>query len=154
MAIDHHLPLITLFREAFEGRPVGQPFTWFVEKTEGIFDALERTSASQASTSPAPGVNTIGAHLNHVCYTLSLTNAHIRGEQPVSDWEGSWTQQTFDEEAWRQLGSDLRREYDGVLKFLETRPDWPEQDWLMGATALVPHMAYHLGAIRQLIKLV
>ncbi len=103
---------------------------------------------------PAPGLNTIGGHAFHVHYLLQLTNAFIRGETPTPDWESSWSQQSFSSDEWDALRASLRAEYDGVLAFLMTKPDWPEQDWLMGAMALIPHVAYHVGSIRQLKPIV
>lgn len=152
--VDPTLSFVELFREAFEGRPEGQDYTWFVEGREGIFDAFAHTSATQASTRPSPTCNTIGAHLNHVRYTLMLANASIRGEDVESDWEGSWAKQEFDDAEWHQLEADLRAEYATVLAYLESRPDWPDQEWFTGTLAWLPHVAYHLGAVRQLMKVV
>lgn len=151
---DYHAAMTLLFREAFEGRPEGQDYTWFVEGKEGIFDAFERIDASAASKRLGPSSPTIFAHLNHVRYALWLSHCYIKGQTPASDWEGSWAKQDCSEDEWEELAQDVRSEYEGVVGFFDQRPAWPQQDWLLGAMALLPHMAYHLGAIRQLMKLV
>ena len=153
-APDYMTAMTQLFNEAFEGRPAGQSHTWFVEGTEGIFDVLDAVDSTRASKRATLGSSTIYAHLNHARYALWLSNSYIRGEAPASDWEGSWAKQECSDEEWAQLGQELRKEFMDIVAFFETKPQWPEQDWLLGAMALLPHMAYHLGAVRQLIKLV
>lgn len=153
-APDYMAAMTQLFKEAFEGRPEGQSHTWFVEGTEGMFDALDAVDSVRASKRASPECGTIYAHLNHARYALWLSNSYIRGEAPASDWEGSWAKQECSDEEWNQLGIDMRREFNDIVAFFETRPNWPEQDWLLGAMALLPHMAYHLGAVQQLMKVV
>lgn len=153
MSVDYNAAMIALFREAFEGQPKGVP-TWFIEREDGLFQLLGDLPAGAASRVPAPGLSTIGGHAFHVHYLLQLTNAFIRGETPTPDWESSWSQQSFSSDEWDELCASLRAEYDGVRAFLMTKPEWPEQDWLMGAMALIPHVAYHVGSIRQLKPIV
>lgn len=153
MSVDYNGAMVTLFQEAFEGQPKGVS-TWFVEADESLFQLLADLSAENASRSPGHGLSTIGGHAFHVRYFLQLTNAFIRGETPTPDWESSWSQQAFSSEEWNALRASLRAEYEGVLGFLSSNPDWPEQDWLMGAMALIPHVAYHVGSIRQLKHIV
>lgn len=143
-----------LFREAFEGRADGKNYTWFVEGSEGIFDAIEHLTCEQASTRLKPDCSTIAAHINHIRFTLAGCNASIRQENPSMDWESSWAIQEVDEEAWKQLAADLRAEYEWTLAWLGNDPVFPEQGHLTGAMALLPHMGYHLGAVRQLMKMV
>ena len=151
---DYRSAMIALFREAFEGIPEGQNYTWFVQGKQGIFDAIESTASEDASKRPTPDCNSIGAHLNHLRYALWLANAETRGEAPQSDWEGSWSKQAFDPDEWRQLGLNLRREYEGVLNWMESKPDLSDSETMIGAFAQIAHAAYHLGSIRQLIKVV
>lgn len=150
--VDYHGAFVLLFREAFEGRPDGQDYTWFVQGKEGLFDVLESLDAKRASRRVTPECSSVFAHLSHARYALWLSNSYVRGENPDSDWEGSWAKQKCTEEEWRQLKADMRREYADLVSYFNSRPEWPEQDWLIGAIALLPHMAYHLGAVRQLMK--
>lgn len=151
---EYRLALITLFKEAFEGIPAGASGTWFVQGKEGIFDAVESMSSEVASRKPAPECSSIAAHTDHVRYYMSLANAEVRGEPIESDWEGSWARQVVSESEWAEIMKGLRKEYAGVLTFLESNPDWKDQDWLTGAFAQLAHAAYHLGAIRQIMKVI
>lgn len=153
MSVDYNAAMVTLFSEVFEGQSPGVP-TWIIEREDGLFKLLGDLPAEAASKVPAPGLNTIGAHAFHVHYLLQLTNAFIRGEQPEVDWASSWLRPVFSEPEWDAFRASLQAEYDGVLAFLMTRPEWPGQDWLMGAMALIPHVAYHVGSIRQLKHIV
>lgn len=149
MSADTNAVLADLFREAFEGRPPGVP-SWFVEREDGLIPLLSDLSAEDASKVPAPGLNTIGGHAFHVRYILRITNGLIQGKSPMPDWVASWAQQRFTEAEWDELRASLKDEYLGVLAFFESDPQWPNKDWLLGAMALLPHMAYHVGAVRQL----
>lgn len=153
MSVDYNAAMVALFREVFEGQPKGVP-TWIIEHEDGLFQLLEGLTAQAASHQVAPSLNTSAAHAFHVNYILELTNQFIRGENPTPDWDSSWTRQSFDESAWNDLRDSIRREYAGVLAFLSSNPEWPSEDWLKGAMALIPHMAYHAGSIRQLARMV
>lgn len=152
MNADFTAPLTTLFRETFEGRAEGQDGTWFVEGKEGIFDALDTLTAAQASFRPSDACSSIAAHMGHLRYYLSLGNADIRGEEVKPDWESSWCLQEVTEEEWRAIGEGVRAEYSDILAYLESKPVWPDKGWVTGALAQLAHSAYHLGAIRQLMK--
>jgi hypothetical protein len=85
---------------------------------------------------------------------LRGANAHIHGAEPDGNWESSWSQQTVSVEEWAELGADVRREARVLLGWLEADPHWADENYLIGALAILPHMAFHLGAIRQLMKIV
>jgi hypothetical protein len=146
--------LVQLFREAFEGKPDDQPYTWFVEGKEGIFDALDSLTAEVASRSPSARCATIAAHTFHIRFALAGANAYISGREPSGSWESSWEKQTVTDQEWTELTGSVRREYEAYLAWLSGGPEWPGADTVTGTLALLPHMAFHLGAIRQLIKVV
>lgn len=150
---DFRKDIVMLFREAFEAVPPGQNYTWFVQGKEGIFDALANVSAERASRRHGPESNSIGAHLNHVRYFLFLFNADVNADKDVvADWEGSWAKQTFTDEEWQQLAIDLKAEYQKALSSLESIEEWPGEDGVIGGLVNLPHAAYHLGAVRALMK--
>jgi hypothetical protein len=92
---------LTLLRECFEGRAEGNDYTWFVEGKEGIFDALESTSAESASRKPTVACASIAAHVYHVRYALRGCNAYIGGPPVEGDWESSWAKQVVDDAEWQ-----------------------------------------------------
>ena len=143
---------LTLFRECFEGRADGNDYTWFVEGKEGIFEALESTSAERASRKPTPNCASIAAHVYHIRYALRGCNAYIGGPAVEGDWESSWAKQVVDDAEWQGLKADVRYEYEFFLRWLEPNTEWSDSGVVLGVLAQLPHMAYHLGAIRQLMK--
>lgn len=143
--------LLELFAEAYTG-PNG-PNTWFIDNRpgSGLLGTLEGLSAEDASKESSSG-STIAAHTEHLRWSLALTNAYVRGENPTPSWAESWTVKTVDAEAWDNLRADLRREYDAVLEALGRQENFSDPQMLTGIVALTPHAAYHLGAVRQLVN--
>lgn len=143
--------LLELFSEAYTG-PNGS-YTWFIDNrpASGILGTLEGLSAGDASR-PSPTGSTIAAHAEHLRWSLALTNAYVRGENPTPSWAESWTVTTVDAAAWGELRTDLRREYEAVLAALGRQEDVSDRQTLTGILALTPHAAYHLGAVRQMVN--
>lgn len=146
--------IMLLFRECFEGRPEGQQYTWFVEGREGIFDALESTGADVASVKPSLECSSIAAHAFHIRYTLRGANAYLGGPPQEGDWESSWAKQEVDEEEWTELKRDIRYQYEFFVDACEKAGEFDDPDTAIGFAAQLPHMAFHLGAIRQIMKVV
>ena len=146
---------LELFTEAYAG-PADHSSTWFTnnEPDAALFGTLRHLSAEEASTPPAPGVSTVAAHTEHLRWSLALANAYVRGEMPQADWEESWAVQSVDPQVWDRLRAELRQEYETLRRAIEAREDWSHPQLVTGALAQVPHAAYHLGAIRQLARLV
>ena len=144
--------LPTLMSELVEGRPDPGDRTYVLNRgDEGLLASLERLSAEQASTTNAGGAS-IAAHAEHLRYALSILNRWAAGTHPSEqqmDWTASWKRTAVSDEEWRALRSDLRREataWTGALR--DARPsDALEAGWI---TSSVVHLAYHLGAIRQI----
>lgn len=147
--------IAALFTEAYEG-PQDGSFPWFtdVETGAGVLGTLGSISATEASTSPggsgASG-STVAAHAEHLRWSLALSNALVRGEQPEADWEESWAVRTVDEQEWGHLRDVLRAEYETLLRDMRTRSDLPAEMVTPGI-AIVAHAGYHLGAIKQILR--
>ncbi len=149
--------LSNLLEEAHVGPP-DPTSTWMTtnEPNSGFLGTLSEVSAEVASRAPAPGMNTIAAHAGHLHYSLSLANRAFRGENPYqnADWPGSWRTQTVDAAAWDRLRDALRQEHEQLLATVTRGPvPWDNPMVFHGAMALVGHGAYHLGAIRQIRRL-
>lgn len=144
--------LVTLWRETFEGIKEGADGTWFVQGKEGLFDALSNVTAEQASAKPTPNGTTIAAHVNHIRFALQLAHHADGGPKPEGTWESSWDVQTMTPEEWAQAAKEIKAEYDFILNWLATNQDWSNQETFTYAMSLTPHMAYHLGAIRQIMR--
>lgn len=118
----------------------------------GLLRSLDRLSAEQASL-PAPGGGTsIAAHVDHVRYGLELLNRWVAGEEnpfATADYSASWRRTVVTDSEWSGLRSRLRME---VLTWSAAvqQVDPSEDLHVTGAIASIVHLAYHLGAIRQI----
>lgn len=141
--------LTTLFSELVHGAPAGGAFV-LNSGDAGLLGALDRLSADSASASSAGGA-TIAAHVDHLRYGLSLMNRWAEGENPFedADWAPSWMTGAVSDVEWSQLRSDLREEVERWHSNLQTPRDIRGIE-LNGVIGSVVHLAYHLGAIRQI----
>jgi len=140
-----------LMRELVLGSPDSSERTYILNRGDaGLLASLDRLSASTASHTH--GGSSIAAHADHLRYALSLLNAWAAGVTLSSrtiDWTQSWTRNVVSEEEWRALRDSLRQEATTWIEVLGTPRDVNEVQagWMTGTIA---HVAYHLGAIRQI----
>lgn len=141
--------LLELFSEAYTGP--NHPYTWFIgnEAGSGLFGTLEKLSTEDASR-VQPSGTTVAAHTEHLRWSLAHANTFARGETPTGSWPESWSLREVDAGAWDDLRAALRREYETLLGAIKQQEDFSDPQTLTGIMALVPHAAYHLGAIRQM----
>jgi hypothetical protein len=141
--------LSTLFRELVEGAPASGAYMLNAGDA-GLLRSLDKLSAAAASAATPTG-SSIAAHVDHVRYGLSLMNRWSAGENPFrdADWSASWKKTTVSEEEWQKLRAQLRDEAVRWLKALGTPRDVEEME-LNGMVGSIAHLAYHLGAIRQI----
>jgi hypothetical protein len=141
--------ILALLTEVVEGMQ-GTQGTWFVDtKPNQGFLGMTDIPAETASWAPGHGLSSIAAHTIHVRFALRLANAYFRGEKPGHDWESSWEIQSVSPEEWAEVRRSLREDYDEIKKHLET-VEPPDADTLTGAFAMVPHIAWHLGAVKHI----
>ncbi len=116
----------------------------------GLLRSLERLPASEASALTRTG-SSIAAHVAHLGYGLSLLNRWSRGENPFTsaDWSASWRQTTVTESEWEALRIQLRDEGAKWLTVLRTPREVADIE-LSGMIGSIAHLAYHMGAIRQI----
>jgi hypothetical protein len=147
--------ILTLLTEAYAGPP-DPSATWFIDNApdSGVLGILANVDAEEASRSAdgshAPGT-TIASHAEHLRWSLAVVAAELRGEPYPTDWDESWQVTTVDPEEWDRLRRDLRSEYENVSGAIKERTQlsW---DVLNDTLALLPHAAYHLGNLRQMIE--
>ncbi len=89
--------------------------------------------------------------MDHLRYGLELLNRWARGEDPWHDanYAASWQRQSVDEAQWSALRAALAREVHEWIRACRERRDWNAAS-MTEAFASAVHMAYHLGAIRQI----
>ena len=146
-----HSSLSLLFAELTDG-PSPDAAYMLNRGDPGLLRSIDGLSAQAASTSPVPGAASIAAHVDHVCYGLDLMNRWSDGEaDPWSsaDWTTSWRRNTVTESEWTGLRERLRQATRRWGKALQAPRKMSALE-LNGVIASIAHLAYHLGAIRQI----
>ena len=142
--------LTRLFSELTEGT---HPKGGFILNTGdiGLLRSLDRLSARDASQSSNGGA-TIAAHAQHLRYGLSLMNDWGKnGGNPFANakWDAAWKMSAVDDAQWQEIRDGLRDEVGHWKTVLNTPREAADLE-LMGIVGSVAHIAYHLGAIRQI----
>lgn len=139
-----------LLRETFEGALPGQG-TQYLDHDSGIRATLSKLTAEKASRR-FEGRPSIASHVRHMNFHLRVTAEWIQGDQSRRDWVASFEPQTVTEAEWLRLQKDLEDTRAEVVRTLKGLS--PERFLEEGAgLGSVAHLAYHLGAIRQLMHL-
>ena len=147
--------IITLLTEAYEGPPNPKE-TWFIdnEPDSGLLGILKNVSAAEASTSvdgSGKEGSTIAANVEHLRWSIANANRAIRGGEYQGNWAESWALINADEAAWDRLRVALRAEFESLREGISNVQELPEI-YILGLAALIPHAAFHLGIIRQMIE--
>ena len=119
----------------------------------GLLRSLDKISAADASRSVHGGA-TLAAHAQHVRYGLSLMNRWAKeAGNPFADakWDGAWKLSAVDASEWDAIRTGLRQEATDWLHVLKT-PRQVTDIELTGMVSSVAHLAYHVGAMRQINK--
>ncbi|MGH7637524.1 MAG: hypothetical protein ACREOK_07720 [Gemmatimonadaceae bacterium] len=143
--------LTTLFSELVQG--ANNPGGAYILNTgdAGLLRSLDNLSEADASRSSHGGA-TIAAHARHLVYGLSLMNRWAReGGNPFADakWDEAWKTSTVDDEEWKAIRRELASETRAWLEHLG-KPREANAIELNGMVGSIAHLAYHLGAIRQI----
>src|SRR3954470_17400018 len=138
----------TLLGELVDGPP--GPAYMLNGGDPGLLRSLDRLTAADASAAVQGGA-TVAAHVDHLRYGLSLMNRWAGGENPFdgADWSTSWRKTSVSDAEWQQLRNDLSTEARRWLEALGAPRDVGRME-LNGIVGSIAHVAYHLGAIRQI----
>lgn len=142
------------FREVYDGP--SEEYPWFIDPSpnSGLLGTLEGLTAREASKPISKGGTTIAAHTEHLRWSLALANALFSGDVGQPDLAESWRVRVVDNDEWKALRQALQREYTLLHRAIEQQANWSDAEFLSGTIALVPHAAYHLGAIRQIVTVI
>jgi hypothetical protein len=119
----------------------------------GLLASLDKISAADASRSANDGA-TIAAHAQHVRYGLILMNQWGKeGGNPFANakWDEAWKISTVTDAEWSEIRSGLGDESHRWLEILKTPREVSGPEFA-GLISSIGHLAYHLGAIRQIHK--
>ena len=150
---DNSATLARLFAELVDGTGAFDGGYILNTGDVGLLKSLEKLSAADASRSTNDGA-TIAAHVQHVRFGLSLMNRWAtEGGNPFADaaWDAAWKTREVNALAWEEIRNGLAGEARQWLDVLRT-PREVSVTELNGMVASIAHLAYHVGAIRQIDK--
>jgi hypothetical protein len=140
-----------VFTELVDGAASGAG--WVLNRgDDGLLNSLDRLSCHDASAVASGGEVSIAAHADHLCYGLSLLNRWSEGEKNAftdADYRASWRRIVVSNAEWKSLRDRLRQEASRWQDSL-TRPRAVDEIEMNSIVASAAHLAYHLGAIRQI----
>ncbi len=144
-----HRSLDVLFGELVDGARAGGGFT-LNRGDAGLLRSLDRLSPAAASRSLNGGA-TIAAHVDHLRYGFSLMNRWAAGENPFADadWSVAWRTSVVNAADWDRLRRELREQVESWRTALRSPRELSGTD-LDIVIGEVTHLAYHLGAMRQI----
>jgi len=142
-------PVLELLHEIYIGPTEGHPWVIDVKPGHGFTAAIKTIDAKKASTPLVPGGTTIAAHTEHLRWSIYFALEFYKGNKPTGNWEESWIVREVDEAQWQQLQQDLLDAYEKLVAAIRGVTDWSNPFLVQGTLAMVPHAAYHLGAIKQ-----
>ena len=121
----------------------------------GLLRSVQKLSAAEASAVPASGGGSVAAHVDHLCYGLELLVRWNRGEEPFEDanFGASWRRVSVSENDWVTLRERLSASIQEWHRALQQPASCTELA-LTEMIASVAHLGYHLGAIRQINRLI
>ncbi|GAA0507779.1 DinB family protein [Deinococcus depolymerans] len=149
--------ILDILREAVEGGRPGQG-TAFLDGTNadgtgnhGLLATLDALSAAQASRDIHGA--TVAGQARHTAFHMEVVVRWEGGERGPFDWQGSFQPAQVTPLEWDALRARVRAAYEGLVAFVNTQRDQPVTgDATGGLSGAAAHVAYHLGAIRQLVK--
>ena len=137
-----------LLRETFEGSPDGQGSA-YLDRGVGVFRTLGEVTAAEASYEFHG--TTVAAQTEHAKFYLDRICEFMNGRSERVNWDDSWLIETVNEKEWEALRESTRKSYESTLRCLNSIADWSEENVGM-ALGMIAHTAYHLGAVRQIVK--
>jgi hypothetical protein len=141
--------LSTLFGELMDGTSPSGGYMLNANDV-GLLRSIDKISATDASA-VVDGGSSIAAHVDHIAYGIGLMNRWAAGENPWkdADWSASWKHTKVSDDGWEKLRGKLADESHQWLGAIKQPRELSETE-LTGMIGSIAHLAYHLGAIRQM----
>ncbi len=140
--------LFALLEETFEN--VGGIY---LDGGTSLLETLATISAAEASRPTTASGTTIAAQVFHARFYIRVLRDYIDGKsQGKIDWKESWSLSSVTDAEWDAIRNQLAGDFREITSYLKGIVDWNEDRRLGGALAIVVHTAYHLGAIRQILR--
>jgi hypothetical protein len=133
------------------------------EKVDGIYldggtsllETLATLSATEASRPITEAGTSAAGQVYHARFYLRVLNDYMDGQwHEKVNWIQSWQCKSVSESEWDQLRHQLKDDYQKLNAKFQGIADWNDDRRLGGALAIIVHTAYHLGAIRQILRVI
>ena len=128
-------------------------YRFVLDRNAGWADTLSAVDAEEASRRLIPGGTSIAAQTAHAAYYLELFEATVLNRHVEADWPASFQPAEVDEAAWARERERFSAVAGRVGELMRTNPRW-EPEHLGGAMSNLAHLAYHLGSVRQMLRVV
>jgi hypothetical protein len=138
--------ILTLLDETFDN-----VYGIYLDKGTSLFETLATIAADEASIPVGGQCATLAAQVKHVAFYLDVLERYVRtGTNERVDWGKIWRETAAVSVAeWNAINTQLRESYERIKQIISATTEWPSEDHIAGAMAIVVHTAYHLGEIRQ-----
>lgn len=138
--------LLTLLDETFD-----HVHGHYLDRNTSLFETLATITAEEASIPVGGKCATLAAQVKHIAFYLEVVEQSVRDPNyPAADWGHIWrTVKSVTPEEWQAIQGELRTNYVRIVELVKAAPDWPSENEIGSAIAVVAHTAYHLGEIRQ-----
>jgi len=127
--------------------------TAVLDADSGWVHTLLTVDHTRASRTIAQGGTTIAGQTAHAAYYVELLERLARGEDVEADWPGSFVPSVVDEARWEATRARLLAALARFRAMVLAVDAWDEER-LRGALGVLVHTAYHLGAVRQMIRVI
>lgn len=123
----------------------------FLDRGTSLFETLATISAEEASLPVGDKCATLAAQVKHIAFYLDVTENQVRsGVYEPQDWGKIWRETGAVSAAeWEASKAALRESYERIKRLIADTAEWPNEQYIGGAIAVITHTAYHLGEIRQ-----
>jgi hypothetical protein len=140
--------ILDLFEETFE-----KAHGFYLDRDASIFKTINTISSKEASKKRGDINVTIAGHIAHITFYIIVLQEYITGKRTgKTDWNESWKTKTVNDNEWEQLKTTLHQEYKKLYAFIQSIDEWKSDDYVGGILSILAHCSYHLGAIRQLMR--
>ncbi|MBK7708003.1 MAG: DinB family protein [Acidobacteria bacterium] len=143
--------MLALVKETFEGTETDHG-TMYLDKETSLFSTLETVDAETASRSFTENGTTIAAHCEHLRFYIDFLNNYLNENFEIVNWKESWGTSSVTKMEWNTLRGKLHKAYQAVIDTFNDVETWDVHK-ISGALGILTHTAYHLSAIRQMLKM-
>ncbi|MEM8535655.1 MAG: hypothetical protein AAGF95_32800 [Chloroflexota bacterium] len=130
---------------------------YFLDEGTSMFETLATISAEEASIPVGGKCATLAAQVKHVAFYLDVLEEAVRAQQftQVDNWDEIWREtNSVTPDEWEAIKLSLRESYNRIKALIGETTEWPNEQQIGGAMAMIAHTVYHLGEIRQALCIV